>query len=138
MADSYLPAEPPIGLDDDGDLDGAAVEYVELGVRLEVGARILLSVAYVAMALWAVVVASGIWVYWDQISMLNEQQGGITSHLTDTAVLPQVIVSVAQTTWGYLAVAVLAYSAALLVDSRRLPVLLEAIVDDDEDEPAAD
>jgi len=138
MADTYLPAEP-LSEGDDGDevdVDPAALRYVEASDRLEVGARILRVFAYFSAGVWAVVVVCATWFYWDQFDTKADSSSG-GAYLSQIVQannhrVPQTVITVAGATWPYLAVAVIAYGAALLVDGRRLAGLLDAVIDDDD------
>ena len=124
MTDGYLPPDPDlgaeIGAEIEGEARGARDEALdrsrEVAGRLELGARVLRVVAYLSLAAWAAVVVSGISLYWDQITQTSSAG---SARFAEDNVVAQVVVSIAQTSWGYLAVAVLAYAAALLVDAQR-------------------
>jgi hypothetical protein len=130
MTDTFLTPEPS---SDGTEIDEAASRYVEVLDRLEIGARILRAFAYVAGALWTVIVVCATWVSWDQYKSANSypSTGTYAGQLADSHRVPQTLLAVAGSTWPYLAVAVIAYGASLLVDGRRLSGLLAAVTDDD-------
>jgi len=121
------------GYDDDGieDPDGYAVAMAagELSVITN-GAKVLKAVAALAAGLWILAVITIFWNWYD----LARTSGMAISFTGTTGANNSVLQALATTlgsTWGYLLVAVVAYTGAMVLHGQRMRLLIAAADSDD-------
>ena len=99
---------------------------------IAVGAKVLKAVSAVAAALWILAVVFDLL---ELVRHRREDSGSISFTLsagsgTNSSVL-QALATTLGSTWGYLLVAVLAYTGSMLLHGQRMRLLVAAMSDDD-------
>ena len=121
--------------DDDGmggieDPDGYAVASAagELS-SIEWGAKVLKAMAILAGVLW--ILATGM-LFWSNWKVYDRgYPSGVLSGSVDNDRLISTIGITLQSTWGYLLITVVAYTASMLLHGQRMRLLVAAMADDD-------
>ena len=118
------------GIEDRGGY-AVATAAGELSV-IEGGAKVLKAVSAVAAALWILAV---VFVFWNWYDIAEKTSGSVSFTITaGSGVNGSVLQAIATTlgsTWGYLLVAVLAYTGSMLLHGQRMRLLVAAMSDDD-------
>jgi hypothetical protein len=126
-------ADDDFGMGGIEDRDGYAVATAagELSV-IEGGAKVLKAVSAIAAALWILAV---VFMFWNWYDIAEKTTGSINFTISagsgpNSSVL-QALATTLGSTWGYLLVAVLAYTGAMLLHGQRMRLLIAAMSDDD-------
>lgn len=115
------------------DPDGYAVASAagELSV-IEAGAKLLKVVSGIAAALWILAV---VFVFWNWYDITQKTTGSVSFSMTSASnmnsTILQALASTLTSTWGYLLVAVLAYTGSMVLHGQRMRLLVAALSDDD-------
>jgi len=112
------------------DPDGYAVASAagELST-IEWGSKVLKATAILAALLWLVATGTLFWTNWRVYD--RGFTSGVISGSVDNDRLITAMATTLQGTWGYLLVAVAAYTGAMLLHGQRMRLLVAAMADDD-------
>ena len=112
------------------DRDGYAVASAagELS-SIEWGAKVLKGLAVAAGVIWLIAMVTLFWSNWKVYD--RGYPSGVLSGTVDNDRLISTIGITLQSTWGYLLVAVVAYTGSMLLHGQRMRLLIAAMADDD-------